>query len=39
MLKDVYGNNAMLLRRNVWNNDLLKEKFKNYTKPIKGKTK
>ena len=35
MLNDVYGNNAMLLRRNVWNNDLLKEKFKNYTKPIK----
>jgi beta-1,4-mannosyl-glycoprotein beta-1,4-N-acetylglucosaminyltransferase len=28
----VYDNNAMLLRRNVWENDLLEAKLKNYTK-------
>ena len=32
MLKNVYGNNAMLLRRNVWENELLEERVKNYTK-------
>ena len=31
MLRDVYSNNAMLLRRNVWDNELLSDKVKNYT--------
>ena len=31
MLKTVYSDNGMLLRRNVWESDLLKEKLKNYT--------
>ena len=34
MLKEVYSNNAMLLRRNVWDNDLLVDKLKNYTKKL-----
>ena len=28
----VYGNNAMLLRRNVWAHSLLKERLDNYTR-------
>ena len=35
MLSTVYSNNSMLLRRNVWENDLLKKNVKNYTNPIK----
>ena len=31
MLREVYSNNAMLLRRNVWDNELLSDKLKNYT--------
>jgi len=31
MLHKVYGDNGMLLRRNVWKDDLLKERVKNYT--------
>ena len=31
MLKTVYSDNGMLLRRNVWESDLLKDKLKNYT--------
>lgn len=32
MLKKVYGNNAMLLRRNVWDDVILKPRVQNYTK-------
>lgn len=32
MLKKVYSNNGMLLRRNVWKNELLEKKVHNYTK-------
>jgi len=32
MLKEVYGNNAFHLRRNVYENKLLKERVQNYTK-------
>ena len=28
----VYGNNAMLLRRNVWSHSLLSGRLKNYTR-------
>ena len=28
----VYGNNAMLLRRNVWSHSLLKDRLENYTR-------
>merc|ERR1719348_619795 len=31
MLQTVYGNNAMLLRRNVWSHSLLKDRLANYT--------
>lgn len=31
MLDQVYSNNSMLLRRNVWDNDLLKDRVDNYT--------
>ncbi|XP_023341090.1 beta-1,4-mannosyl-glycoprotein 4-beta-N-acetylglucosaminyltransferase [Eurytemora carolleeae] len=31
MLSTVYGDNAMLLRRNVWNNTLLHDRLNNYT--------
>lgn len=31
MLRKVYSNNAMLMRRNVWENELLKERVYNYT--------
>jgi len=31
MLKQVYGNNAMLLRRNVWAHSLLKDRLANFT--------
>ena len=34
MLRDVYSNNAMLLRRNVWENELLADKLKNFTSKI-----
>ena len=30
MLRDVYRNNAMLMRRSVWKDDLLKERVKKY---------
>ena len=32
MLSQVYDNNSMLLRRNVWENELLEAKSANYTK-------
>jgi len=32
MLKHVYGDNAMLLRRNVWSHSLLKDRLSNFTK-------
>lgn len=32
MLREVYGNNGMLLRRNVWKDPLLRDKVKNYTR-------
>jgi len=32
MLSEVYGNNAMLLRRNVWSHSLLKQRLANYTR-------
>ena len=31
MLKNVYGNNGMLLRRNVWRDKLLADRLRNYT--------
>lgn len=37
MLAKVYNNNAMLMRRNVWENDMLKERVHNYTK-VEGHT-
>ena len=40
MLRDVYLNNAMLMRRNVWKDDLLLKNVQKYTaktgRPIKG---
>ncbi len=30
MLRDVYGNNGMLMRRNVWSDDLLKKRVEKY---------
>ena len=32
LLSRVYGNNAMLLRRNVWSHSLLKQRLANYTR-------
>jgi hypothetical protein len=32
MFFTVYGNNAMLLRKNLWKHDLLKENLANYTR-------
>ena len=37
MLRKVYSTNAMLMRRNVWSDDLLKSRVHNYTK-VEGHT-